>query len=123
MARILIVDDDLYIRDLYQEICVDAGYDVSVAIDGEDGLVKLREGGYDVVLLDVMMPKKDGLAVLQGLIDTPPQKPNKVILILTNLANIPVMEEATKKGAAGFLVKTDTTPDILLEQIKKHLPQ
>lgn len=123
MLRILIVDDDLYIRDLYQEICTDAGYDVSIAVDGEDGLAKLRVGGYDLVLLDVMMPKKDGIAVLQELKDHPPQKPNNVILILTNLANVPVMEETLRKGAKGFLIKTETTPDILLEHIKKHLTQ
>lgn len=121
MARILIVDDDLYIRDLYQEICTDAGYEVTVAVDGEEGFQKMHEGGFDVVLLDIMMPKKDGLGVLNELIVSPPVQPNKNIILLTNLAHEPVVKEALEKGAKAFLIKADITPDILLEKIKEYL--
>jgi len=121
MARILIVDDDLYIRELYQEICTDAGYEVSVAVDGEEGFQKMHEGGFDVVLLDIMMPKKDGLGVLNELLVSPPVQPNKNIILLTNLAHEPVVKEALEKGAKAFLIKADITPDILLEKIKEYL--
>ena len=121
MAKILVVEDDTYIRDLYEEILKGEGYDVSVAIDGEDGVVKAREGGYDLVLLDVMMPKLNGLQVLQKLKEQAPQTPNKKIVLLTNLAQDPVVKEAMQTGASDFLLKADLNPGQLVEKVKGYL--
>jgi len=121
MAKILIVDDDLYIRELYEEVFKDAGFDVSTAFDGEEGFNKMQKGGYDVILLDVMMPKLDGIGVLTKLQTTPPLVKNGPILLLTNLAHETVIQDAIKKGAAGFLIKTDVTPDILIAKVKEYL--
>ena len=121
MAKILVVEDDTYIRDLYEEILKGEGYDVSVAIDGEDGVVKAREGGYDLVLLDVMMPKLNGLQVLQKLKEQAPQNPNKKIVLLTNLAQDPVVKEAMQTGASDFLLKADLNPGQLVEKVKGYL--
>ena len=68
--KILIVDDDLYLRELYEEILKDAGYDVETAINGEEGLTKLLSPSYNLALLDVMMPKLDGVGVLTKLKQT-----------------------------------------------------
>lgn len=119
--KILIVDDDLYIRELYEEIFKDAGFDVSTAFDGEEGFEKMQQGGYDIVLLDVMMPKLDGIGVLSKLQTTPPSVKNGPILLLTNLAHESVIQDALKKGAAGFLIKTDVTPDELVAKVNKYL--
>lgn len=119
--KILIVDDDLYIRDLYEEIFKDAGFEVSTAVDGEEGLKKTQEGGYDIILLDVMMPKLDGIGVLTKLQTTPPTIKNGPILLLTNLAHEAVIQDALKKGAAGFIIKTDVTPDVLIAKVKEYL--
>lgn len=119
--KILIVDDDLYIRELYEEIFRDAGFDVSTAFDGEAGLKKMQEGGYDIILLDVMMPKLDGIGVLTKLQTTPPLSKNGPILLLTNLAHETVIQDALKKGAAGFIIKTDVDPDTLIAKVKEYL--
>src|SRR6185436_8567399 len=74
--RILLADDDLYIRDIYLEILKSDGFDVDTAINGEEALEKLHQGGYDLVILDVMMPKLDGIGVLDGLQKNPPLKQN-----------------------------------------------
>jgi len=121
MKKILIVDDDLYIRDLYEEVFKDAGYEVTTAGDGQEGLARLKEGGFDATLLDVMMPKLDGLGVLGSLQTEKPTAVNGPIILLTNLAHDPVIQEALQKGAAGYLIKTDITPDILLEKVKEYL--
>lgn len=121
MAKILVIEDDTYIRDLYEEILKGEGYDVSVAVDGEDGVVKARDGGYDLVLLDVMMPKLNGLQVLQKLNEQAPQVPNKKIVLLTNLAQDPVVAEALKTGASDFLLKADLNPGQLVEKVKGYL--
>ena len=119
--RILIVEDDVYIRDLYAEVLTEAGYAVETAVDGEEGLVKGKVGGYSLILLDVMMPKLDGLGVLQGLQKNPPQSPNGPVILLTNLAQNEVVQEALKTGAKDFIIKADLNPQELLARIKSYL--
>lgn len=119
--KVLIVDDDAYLRDLYEEVLKGEGYDVSTAVDGEDGAAKLQQGGYDITLLDVMMPKLDGLGVLKKLKETPATLPNGTILLLTNLAQDPIVKEALELGAKSYVIKADITPDQLLEKVKEYL--
>ena len=119
--RILVVDDDLYIRELYEEVLKGEGYDVDAAVNGEEALVKLQKGGYDLVLLDVMMPKLDGIGVLTKLSENPPQTKNGPILLLTNLGHDPILKEALNKGANRFVIKADMTPDQLIINVKKAL--
>ena len=117
---VLIVDDDQYLRDLYQEVLTSEGYKVDTAIDGKEGYDKLQSCLYDLVLLDVMMPKMDGLQVLTKLAELPPV-PTRKIVLLTNLAQDPVIQEAMKKGATTYLIKADLTPDQLTARIKEIL--
>lgn len=119
MAKILIVDDDQYLRELYQEIIQDIGYEVDSAVDGEEGFKKITENKYDLVLLDVMMPKLDGLGVLKKLKEI--NKTDTKIIVLTNLAHDPIIEESLKNGALNYLIKADITPDQLIEAIKKEI--
>ncbi len=85
------------------------------------GYLTAREGGYDLILLDVMMPKLDGLGVLKGLKATPAKKANGPILLLTNLAHDPVVQEALATGAKDYLVKAEYNPDELLAKLKIYL--
>jgi DNA-binding response OmpR family regulator len=120
MHKLLVVDDDEYIRDLYEEILKDSGFHVETAVDGKDGLDKIIDGSYDIILLDIMMPKMDGVEVLRELSKKAKGKAEKVIL-LTNLAHDPVMKEALDLGAKAYLIKADMTPDQLVEKIKGYL--
>lgn len=119
--RILVVDDDMFIRELYEEVLKSEGFQVETAEDGEVGLQKLRTGGYNVVLLDVMMPKRDGIGVLSQLQSTPPTKENGAIILLTNLGHDSVIKEAISLGAVTYLNKADMTPDQLVDHVKKYL--
>lgn len=119
--KVLIIDDDTYIRELYDELLKQEGYEVETAKDGEAGLQKIQAGGYDLVLLDIMLPKIDGHGILIKLKETPPQKPNGPIIILTNLANDPIIEDSVKLGAKASYIKSDHTPEEFLQMIKKHL--
>lgn len=119
--RILVIDDDMYIRDIYEEVLKDAGYEVTIAENGAVGLEKLMEGGYNLVLLDIMMPKLDGLGVLTKLRETPPKTPNGPILLLTNLDHDPILDEAKKLGAKDHILKADILPPMLVEIVKKNL--
>lgn len=120
MSKVLIVDDDQFIRELYEEVLKDGGFEVDTASDGEEGLSKLQKGGYSVTLLDVMMPKKNGLEVLKELQSHPSSEKNSTIILLTNLAQDPIVQDALSHGASSYLIKTDMTPDQILSEVKKH---
>lgn len=114
--RILVVDDDEYIRDLYEEILKDAGFTVDIAVDGQDGYQKIAKNAYDLVLLDVMMPKLDGIEVMRKL---KAAKISQPIALLTNLAHDPVMKESKALGARAYLVKADLNPEQLVAKVKE----
>ncbi|MDP2585960.1 MAG: response regulator, partial [Candidatus Levybacteria bacterium] len=71
--RILVVEDDLFLRELYIDILSAEGYKVEAAEDGGVALEKMKVGGYHLVLLDIIMPKMDGLSVMRQLQNNPPQ--------------------------------------------------
>lgn len=117
--RILVIDDDAYIRDLYEEVLTGEGYDVTTAQDGQEGLTHLVKGGFDAVLLDIMMPKLDGVGVLTKIKESPPTTPNGPTLLMTNLDHDPVLTQALSLGAVACFLKADMLPPVLIEQIKK----
>lgn len=118
MAKVLIVDDDLYIRELYEEVLKGEGYEVETAENGQQGLDQLQQGGYDAVLLDMMMPKIDGLGILESLAKNPPPKKNGPVLLLSNLGHETVVKRALTLGASGYLIKANITPDLIVNKLK-----
>ena len=121
--RILLVEDDQYTRELYEEVIKGEGYALDSATNGEEGLEKIKAGGYNLILLDVMMPKMSGLEVLRAVKNDPPKVNNGPIVILTNLTNDPILNQAYGLNARDFLVKSDITPGDLLEKIKGYLEE
>lgn len=119
--KILIVEDDQFIREFYQELLSAEGYNIDVAADGEVGFQKAQMGGYSLILLDIMMPKKDGLQVLRDLKTQPPKSANGPTVILTNLGQDAVIRECFNLGAEGFLIKSALNPDQVLTEIKTFL--
>lgn len=119
--KILIIEDDSYTRDIYEEILKDAQFEVVTAVDGQDGLIKAQEGGYSLILLDVMMPKMNGLEVLEGLKQNPPKSTNGPIILLTNLGHEEIVQDALSKGAKSYLVKSDLDPSQLVAHVRKFL--
>lgn len=118
--KILLVDDDMFIRDLYEELLRDEGYEMTTAKDGQEGLDKIRAGKFDLILLDVMMPKIDGLNLLKQLTSEEKQN-NGPVILLTNLANDPMIKQAMESGAKNYLLKSDITPDVLLAEVRRSL--
>ncbi len=118
--RILLIEDDTYIRELYEEVLRTAAYEVVSAVDGEEGLVKAKEGKYDLVLLDIMLPKLTGIEVLKqikaegsSLVDVP-------VYLLTNLGEETIAKETYKLGADGYLLKAKYLPRELIKEIDKY---
>ena len=119
-SKILVVEDDLFLRELYTDIVSGEGYSVESAIDGEDALGKMKIGGYDLVLLDIIMPKMDGLSVMKQMQKNPPVAPNKYVVFLTNLDKDEEIKTALQLGN-GYLIKSQITPGSLIEEIKIYL--
>lgn len=119
--KILIVEDDQFLRDFYQELLTSEGYTVDVAADGEVGLQKLVQGGWNLILLDIMLPKKDGLQILRELKVQPPAAANGPIVVLTNLGHDAVINQAFDLGANGYLIKSAMNPDDVLTEVNGFL--
>jgi DNA-binding response OmpR family regulator len=120
--KILIVEDDQYIRELYVEILEDEGFYVEHAADGEMGYQKIFHGGYDLVLLDIMLPKMDGLTILAKIKnETPPMNQNRSIIVLSNLGQETTIAKAMTLGAQGYMIKSDYTPAQVINKVKEYL--
>lgn len=117
MAKILIVEDDLRLAQMYQKIITFAGYQVVIAVDGEDGLQKVKDERPDLVLLDVMLPKLNGIDLLQK-IKANPDQAKIPVMMLTNLADEKIAKEAIDKGALKYIAKDQSDPNQVTELIK-----
>jgi DNA-binding response OmpR family regulator len=118
--KILLVDDDLTLAEMYSERLKSEGYQVAMAHDGTAGLAAVKAKKPDLVLLDVMMPKTNGLDVLKQIKADPEIADIKVIL-LTALIQEPGQINEISKQAAGYVVKSETTPGELVAKIKALL--
>lgn len=119
-SKILIVEDDLFLRELYADTLTKEGFFVESASDGEEGLAKIKDGGWDLVLLDIILPKLDGLEIMRKIKGSETSKPNKSIIFLTNLDKDEEIKEAMKLGD-GYLIKSQLTPGDLLNEVKFYL--
>lgn len=116
--KILLVDDDLVLTDMVSEVLRTDGYDVHVEHDGEAGLAKALEWQPDVVILDVMMPKLTGLAVLETIRGTEWGK-TVPALLMTNVNEPEAISATAETGTpVEYLLKTDWTIEQIVEKIK-----
>lgn len=119
--KVLIVEDDQFLREFYQELLESEGMIVDTAPDGETAVSKIKVGGYDLVLLDIMLPKKDGLQILKEVQVSPPAKPNGPIVVLTNIGQDAIIKSCFEAGAAGYMIKSALNPDQVLQEIHNYL--
>jgi len=117
MRKILIAEDDYYIRDVYKEIFELSGYEVTVAVDGADALNKIKSQPFDMILLDVMMPQLSGIDVLRALRGMNSPVKSTPVYMITNLGQDQVIEEAFQSGMDGYIIKSQVTPQQLVDEI------
>jgi len=116
--KILVVDDEDSVREIYRHEFINNGYTVVVAADGEEGLLKAGEEVPDIILLDIMLPKMSGIEVLRALKENELTKKIPVLL-LTNLGEETIIKEGFELGADGYLLKVSYTPAQVVEEVKK----
>ena len=118
--RILVIDDEESVREIYRREFINNGFSVSAAKDGEEGLLKAGEEVPDLILLDIMLPKMSGIDVLKSLKQNPLTKKIPTLL-LTNLCEETIIKEGFELGADGYLLKVSYTPMQVVEEVKKFL--
>lgn len=119
--KILVVEDEQDARTLYLDILSGSGYSVDGAADGVEALDLLSKNKYQLVLLDIIMPNKDGVETLNEINTKPEMYGKPVIYMLTNIGSDVAIEKAISLGAAGYVLKSDTAPEELVNLVKKIL--
>lgn len=117
--RVLLAEDDPFLSGMYQTKLSLEGFDVTVAMNGEEALAKLRENEFDIALLDIMMPKLNGFEVLKEIRKSKSQAVAKIpVIMLTNLGQKSDVEQGLLLGANDYIVKANFTPSEVLVKIK-----
>jgi DNA-binding response OmpR family regulator len=117
---ILLVDDDLTLREMYSERLKAEGFVVEMAQDGEEALSKATEMHPNIILLDIMMPKINGLDVLKKLREQEETKAIPVIVLTALIQDREKMESITR-GADDYIVKSETMPGEVIQKVKDLL--
>jgi CheY-like chemotaxis protein len=120
MPKILLVEDDGLMSRMYGRIFVHEGYTVEIAADGEAGFVKAKEFQPDLILLDVMMPKMNGLELIQKLKEDERTR-HIMVVLLTNLGIQEKLDEAMQLGAAGVIAKSNHSPEEVTKMVAEFL--
>ena len=119
-GNILLVEDDAFVAGMYQTKLSMLGYTIRVAGDGEEGWRMLTAEPPDLLLLDVVLPKRDGFEILAA-VRKDPKLQDLPILLLTNLGQKPDVQRGLELGANDYVVKAHFTPSEVVEKIEKLL--
>ncbi|MDD5489715.1 MAG: response regulator [Candidatus Moranbacteria bacterium] len=115
--KILVIEDDRSLQNALVEIVHQEGFVSESALDGEEGLAKIKTFGPDLILLDIILPKKDGFEVLSEIKKDEAIK-NIPVLILTNLEEVDNVQKALDLGATNYMVKSDFSLKDVVEKIR-----
>ncbi|MDD5147058.1 MAG: response regulator [Candidatus Daviesbacteria bacterium] len=118
--KILLVEDEDFIRELYTRQLAKAGFAVKSAVDGQSGLETLKNETFDLLLLDIMLPGINGLQLLREFKTQNPNSP-MITILLTNLGQEAVIKEGFELGAQAYLIKASYTPDQVVNEVKNAL--
>ncbi len=120
--KILYVEDEKSIAEIYADILKSYGYEVELAFDGNEGLQKAQNNNYDLILLDLMLPYLSGSDILKILYDkqkSPNFNENTDVVMLTNFDIDDFQKQEILKFAKAYLIKVDTTPKILINVLEE----
>ena len=118
--KILIIEDDKFLRELITQKLIKEGYNIVEAVDGEKGIKSVKDEKPDLVLLDLILPGIDGFEVLAKIKEDPVLSQVPVI-ILSNLGQKDDIERGLKIGAVDYLIKAHFTPGEIVEKVKTIL--
>jgi len=116
--KIALIEDDINIKEMYKMKLELSGYDVITAEDGKEAVKLIKKAKPDLVLLDILLPKKDGFEVLKEIKDSKDEKVKSVpVIMLSNLSSKEDIDEAKKFGASDYFIKAEISPREMAEKI------
>lgn len=118
--KVLLIEDETSIRTMYADVLQDEGYEVIQIGDGKEGYDAVLNREWDVLLLDIMLPRLDGIELLKQMRKDPATK-DKPIIILTNLEDSRIKETCFNLGIKDFLVKSNIMPNDVVLAVKKYV--
>lgn len=123
MFKILVVEDDVFLSSLLKNRLIKEGFEVAAAKDGEEALDFLRaRQPFDLILLDIILPKKSGFEILEEIRSDPQLQGRKApIIIISNLGQVEDVVRAQQLGAADYFVKTKTSIDDLVKKVNNFI--
>ena len=119
-THVLIVEDDVFLAEIYQKKFEMEGFKVSTANNGEKGLADIKKKKPDIVLLDILLPKMDGFAVLEAA-KADAEIKNIPVILLTNLGQKDDVQRGLDDGAEDYLIKTHFKPSEVVDKVRKVL--
>jgi len=120
MKKILIIEDDSFLSEMYSTKLIQEGFETEVAVDGKQGLEKIKNIKPDLVLLDIVLPKMDGFEILENIKKDSKLKDIPVVL-LTNLGQKNEIEKGLSLGADEYIIKAHFTPTAVVVKVKEIL--
>ncbi|HUP26201.1 MAG TPA: response regulator [Candidatus Limnocylindrales bacterium] len=120
MHKILVVEDETILQSVYYQILTSKGYEVNVAGDGFEALQVLEVFTPDLILLDILMPKMDGLEFLERA-KLKQNYPNTKVIAFSNFSDIAKLNKVKELGASKSLLKSDVSPSDLVKIIQEEL--
>lgn len=118
--KILLIEDEELIIKLLGKKLSSAGYDIALAMNGEEGLKKMKEVKPDLVLLDIIMPRKGGFEVMEEMCKDP-RFLNIPVIVISNSGQPLELDRAKRLGAVDWLVKTEFDPKEVMEKVQKYV--
>jgi len=116
--KLLLVDDDAFLRDMYATKFIECGHEVDAAENGQSALNKLQQvADFDVVLLDMVMPGMTGVELIQNIKERFPDLQAKYI-VLSNQGQSEDIREAMEVGASGYIVKAELIPSDVVKKVE-----
>lgn len=120
MSKILIIEDDNFLLSLIVEKFIQLGFEAEAASDGEEGLNKILNNKYDLILLDMILPKMDGFKVLEEVKKNQSLK-GLPIIVASNLYDKNDIDKAVSLGAADYIIKAYNSPENIVDRVKAFL--
>lgn len=120
--KILLVDDDEFLIDMYSVKFKNAGYEIDTALNGKVALKKMEEDNYDVLLLDLLMPGVDGFEILENIKERN-LKGNMNIIVLSNQSKVQDVEKAKFGDIDGYIVKASAVPSEVLDKVENIIKE
>ena len=120
MKKILLIEDEKILAGMYQEKFIRAGFEVFLAFESEEGLKIAKEEKPDLILLDILLPRENGITFL-GWLRKDPEVCSTLVVAFSNYDDAETKREAARLGVKDYLIKTSYTPQEIVEKVKSYL--